>query len=94
MTTKDEDELLNMVYAMNHDDLLCFTNTGRVFTLPIYELPQGSRVAKGQNIVNLLQLKPGEKVSAILSMADMGKYGFLVMVTSKGTIKKTKLSLR
>src|SRR3989344_3836579 len=66
MTTKEEDELQFMLYAMNHDDLFCFTNTGRVFEIPVYELPQGSRTAEGQNIVNMLQLKQEEKITAIL----------------------------
>ncbi|MBT4393414.1 MAG: DNA gyrase subunit A, partial [Candidatus Peribacter sp.] len=66
MTTKDEDEIQTLLHVMNHDDLLFFTNTGRVFKLPAYELPQGSRIAKGQAIVNLLQLQPDEVVTAIL----------------------------
>ncbi len=91
MATKDEDELLNMLYAMNHDDLLCFTNTGRVFTIPVYELPQASRTAKGQAIVNLLQLQPDEKISAILLSKLEGKK-FLFMATKEGTVKRTELS--
>jgi DNA gyrase subunit A len=91
MTTKDEDELLQMQYAMNHDDLLCFTNTGRVFTLPVYELPQGSRTAKGQAIVNLLALQPEEKITAILLSKLEGKK-HLFMATKHGTVKRTDLS--
>jgi DNA gyrase subunit A len=91
MATKDEDELLSMLYAMNHDDLLCFTNTGRVFTIPVYELPQGSRTAKGQAIVNLLQLQPNEKISAILLSKLEGKK-FLFMATKEGTVKRTELA--
>ena len=55
MTTKDDDEIMSILHVMNHDDLLFFTNTGRVFQSPAYELPQASRVAKGQAIVNFLQ---------------------------------------
>ncbi|MBT3835478.1 DNA gyrase subunit A [Candidatus Peribacteria bacterium] len=91
MTTKDEDELMNMEYAMNHDELLCFTNTGRVFTIPVYELPQASRTAKGQNIINLLQLKPNEKISSILLQKFEGKK-FLFMATKQGTVKRCELS--
>ena len=91
MATKDEDELLNMLYAMNHDDLLCFTNTGRVFTLPVYELPQGSRTAKGQAIVNLLALQPEERISAILLSKLEGKK-HLFMATKNGTVKRTELT--
>jgi DNA gyrase subunit A len=91
MTTKDEDALLSMEYAMNHDDLLCFTNTGRVFTIPVYELPQGSRTAKGQNIVNMLQLKPGEKISAFIIKKFEGMT-HLFMATKNGTVKRCELS--
>jgi DNA gyrase subunit A len=90
MTTKEEDEVLSLLHVMNHDDLLFFTNTGRVFKLPTYELPQGSRVAKGQAIVNLLQLQPEERVTAILRASMEGKK-FLFMVTRGGTVKRTEL---
>ncbi|MDD3896640.1 MAG: DNA gyrase subunit A [Candidatus Peribacteraceae bacterium] len=88
MTTKDDDEILSMLHVMNHDDLLFFTNTGRVFQLPVYELPQGSRIAKGQAIVNLLQLKPEEQITAILK-ADLSDKKFLFLVTKHGTVKRT-----
>ncbi len=91
MTTKEEDELQFMLYAMNHDDLFCFTNTGRVFEIPVYELPQGSRTAKGQNIVNMLQLKPEERVTAILLKKFEGKK-FLFLATKAGTVKRCDLS--
>ncbi|HRH93343.1 MAG TPA: DNA gyrase subunit A [Candidatus Peribacteria bacterium] len=91
MTTKDEDEILGMINAHNHDDLLYFTNTGRVFKLPVYELPQASRVAKGQAIVNLLQLQPGEKVAAMLKSKLEGKT-HLFMTTLQGTVKRTELT--
>ncbi|MEI8230419.1 MAG: DNA gyrase subunit A [Candidatus Peregrinibacteria bacterium] len=91
MTTKDEDEILSILHVMNHDDLLYFTNTGRVFKLPTYELPQGSRVAKGQAIVNMLQLQPEERITAILRSNMEGKK-FLFMVTREGTVKRTELT--
>jgi len=90
MTTKEEDEILCVLYANNHDDLLYFTNNGRVFKLPVYELPQASRVAKGQAIVNMLQLQPGEKVAAIMKSKLEGKT-HLFMTTVKGTVKRTEL---
>lgn len=90
MTTKDDDEIMSMLHVMNHDDLLFFTNTGRVFSLPAYELPQGSRIAKGQAIVNLLQLQPEEHVTAVIkSKLEDKKY--LFFVTRKGTVKRTEL---
>lgn len=91
MTTKEEDEILSLLFAHNHDDLLYFTNTGRVFQLPVYELPQGSRIAKGQAIVNLLQLQPGEKVTAVLKANLEGKK-HLFMTTIQGTVKRTDLT--
>lgn len=90
MTTKEEDEILCVLHANNHDDLLFFTNNGRVFKLPVYELPQASRVAKGQAIVNMLQLQPNEKVAAIMKAKLDGKT-HLFMTTVKGTVKRTEL---
>lgn len=91
METREDDEVLSMLYVMNHDDLLFFTNTGRVFRLPAYELPQGSRIARGQAIVNLLQLQPEELVTAILKASLEGKT-HLFMVTKAGTVKRTALT--
>ena len=91
MTTKEEDAIQTMLYTMNHDDLLCFTNTGRVFQIPVYELPQGSRVAKGQNIINLLQLKPEEKVTAIL-LKKFDEMKFLFLATKHGKVKRCNIS--
>jgi len=90
MTTKDEDEIQTLLHVMNHDDLLFFTNTGRVFKLPAYELPQASRIAKGQAIVNLLQLQPDEVITAILK-SELEDKTHLFMVTEKGTVKRTEL---
>ncbi len=91
LTTKDEDEVMSLLYAMNHDDLLFFTNTGRVFKAPVYEVPQASRVAKGQAIVNLLQLQPGERIAAILK-SNLEDKTHLFMATKNGTIKRTELT--
>lgn len=91
MTTKEEDEIQTLLHVMNHDDLLFFTNTGRVFKLPAYELPQGSRIAKGQAIVNLLQLQPDEVITAIIK-SDLEDKTHLFMVTEQGTVKRTELS--
>lgn len=91
LTTKEEDVVDKMISTNTHDNILFFTSRGRVFQLRAYDIPQTSRTAKGQALVNFLQLAPNEKVSSILSMADMSKYKFLVMVTTKGVIKKTSL---
>jgi len=92
LTTKEEDVVERVITTNTHDNLLFFTNRGRVFQLRAYDIPQAaSRTSKGQALVNFLQLAPNEKVSAVLSMQDVNKYKFLVMVTNKGTIKKTAL---
>jgi DNA gyrase subunit A len=88
---RDDDEVLSLLHVMNHDDLLFFTNTGRVFKMPAYELPQAGRVARGQAIVNLLQLKPEERITAIMK-ADLTGKTHLFMVTNQGTVKRTETS--
>ncbi|MBU0661325.1 DNA gyrase subunit A [Patescibacteria group bacterium] len=92
LTTKEADVVEQLISTNTHDNLLFFTTRGRVFQLHAYDIPQTSRTSKGQALVNFLQLAPNESVSAILSMADMSKFEYLVMVTNQGTIKKTKLS--
>lgn len=88
---KEEDEVLSLLHVMNHDELLFFTNNGRVFQLPAYELPQAGRVARGQAIVNVLQLKPDERITAILK-ADLSQVKYLFMVTDQGTVKRTEVA--
>ncbi|MBT5016430.1 DNA gyrase subunit A, partial [Candidatus Peregrinibacteria bacterium] len=92
MNTKEEDEIRIMRYVKNHDDLYYFTNKGRVFKLPAYEIPQTSRTAKGQAIVNLLQLEKEERVTAILKISEQEEGKYLFMGTSKGTVKKTPIA--
>ncbi len=91
LTTKEEDVVEQLLTTNTHDNMLFFTNRGRVFQLRAYDVPQAARTSKGQALVNFLQLAPNEKVSAILSMDDISKYKFLTMVTTKGTIKKSNL---
>lgn len=91
LTTKEEDVVEHLISTNTHDNMLFFTTRGRVFQLRAYDIPQASRTAKGQALVNFLQLAPNEKVSSILSMDDMSKYEYLVMVTNKGTIKKSAI---
>lgn len=95
MTTKDTDEILHMTVANTHDFILFFTNTGKVYSLRAFELPEGSRQAKGQAIINLLNIEQGENIQALLTVAkdtlSAGKH-FVTMATSRGMIKKTALS--
>ena len=92
LTTKEEDVVDLMITTNTHDNILFFTSRGRVFQLRAYDIPEAKRTGKGQALVNFLQLAPNEKVSSILSMSDINKYKFLVMVTSKGNTKKTALT--
>jgi len=91
VTTKEEDTVESLFATTTHKDLLFFTTRGRVFQLKAYEIPVASRTSKGQAVVNFLQLAPGEKVSSVLSLADLNNYKFLVMSTRNGTIKKVAL---
>ncbi|MFA6526249.1 MAG: DNA gyrase subunit A, partial [Candidatus Buchananbacteria bacterium] len=91
LTTKEEDVVEHCFLTSTHADIMFFTNRGRVFQLKGYDLPQASRTAKGQALVNFLQLAQNEKVSAILPSTDIENDKFLVMVTNKGTIKKTPI---
>lgn len=91
VTTKEEDVVEHLFSTTTHADLLFFTTKGRVFQLKAFDVPQGSRTSKGQAIVNFLQLAPDEKVSAVLSLTDLGDYKFLVMVTKNGVIKKVDI---
>lgn len=91
ITTKDEDLVQQLVFVNTHDDLLFFTNKGRVFKLKCYEVPPASLNARGVAAVNLLQLQPEETISAIFKMQDNPDEatGYLVMCTKAGTVKKT-----
>ena len=88
MTTKEEDVIAQIVTASSHDFLLFFTNQGRIFRLKAYEVPQASLTAKGTAAVNLLNMHPDEKVTAIIKQGE-NPDGYLFMATKKGTIKKT-----
>ncbi|MDO8505336.1 MAG: DNA gyrase subunit A [bacterium] len=91
LTTKEEDVVEHLFTTTTHADLLFFTNRGRVFKLKAYEVPASTRTAKGQAVVNFLELSPGEKVSSVLSLKELGDSKYLVMVTNKGTIKKVEI---
>lgn len=91
VSTKEEDVVEHLFTTTTHADLLFFTSRGRVFKLKAYEVPQSTRTAKGQAVVNFLELAPGEKVSSVLSLKELGDYKYLTMVTSKGLIKKVDL---
>ncbi len=91
MTTKEEDVIAQILTANSHDFLLFFTNQGRLFRMKAYEVPQASLAAKGTAAVNMLNMHPEEKITAIIKQGDAGADGFLFMTTKKGTIKKTPI---
>lgn len=90
MTTKEEDEILHMVSASTHDTLLFFTNKGKVYGTKVWDIQEGSRQAKGQAIVNILNVEQGEEVKSILPMSDTGKN--LIISTANGVVKKTDVT--
>jgi DNA gyrase subunit A len=92
LTTKEEDMVEQLFSTMTHADLLFFTTRGRVFQLKAYDVPVASRTAKGQAVVNFLQLGPEEKVSSVLSLAELADEKFMVMLTRQGTIKKVEIN--
>lgn len=92
MTTKEEDEIDHLVTASTHDQLLFFTNKGRVFGTKVWEIPESSRQAKGQALVNFLNLESGEEIKSILPMDKTTKAKHLILATNSGVIKKTLLS--
>lgn len=92
-TTKEEDFVEYLIIASMHSYILFFTTTGKVYWVKVHELPQASRAAKGKPIVNLLNLEPGERVSAFLSVREFVDGRFVVFVTKKGAVKKTDLML-
>jgi len=91
---RDEDFIERLFVASTHDDLLCFTDTGRVFKIKVYEIPEMSRTSMGRSLVNLIELRPGERAVAYLPIADFEKEeDFLVFATAQGRIKRTSLKL-
>ncbi len=92
MTIKEEDCIHKMITASTHDDILFFSNLGKVYRLRAYAIHEASRTAKGMAIVNLLQLDANEKIVEILAVPEAEEKRSLILVTKQGLIKKTKLS--
>ena len=92
LTTKEEDMVERFFSTTTHSDILFFTTRGRVFQLKAYDIPVASRTAKGQALVNFLQITSEEKVSAVLPLAELKSCKYLVMVTSHGLIKKVDIN--
>ena len=92
MSTRDEDYAEQLLVMSTHEDLMFFTNRGRVYQIKCYEIPEAGRTARGTAIVNLLQLEGGEKVTAMIRIPAGAQESYLIMATRLGLIKKTALS--
>ncbi len=90
---KDEDFIDKLFVANTHDTLLCFSSRGKMYWLKVYQVPQASRGSRGKPIVNLLPLEEGERINAVLPTKEFDASNFVFMATSRGTVKKTPLSL-
>lgn len=88
--TKDEDFVENMFMSSTHDDVMFFTNFGKVYCIKAYEIPEAQRTARGRAVINLIQISDGEKVNAVIPFKE-GTTGYVAMATRKGLIKKTDL---
>ena len=91
MQTIEEDNIEDLFMTDTHQFMLFFTNKGRVYRLKAYEIPEASRTARGTAIINILQLQPGEKVTAGITLEDYAEEQYLFMATKKGIVKKTSL---
>ncbi len=91
MATREDDAVRHLLVAHNHDSLLFFTDRGRVYQLKVYELPDTSRTAKGEHLINLIAIEQRERVTAIVSVPKGVSRDFMIVATKKGEIKKTAM---
>ena len=91
LTTRENDFVENLFITSTHDNILFFTNKGKVYLLKAYEIPEGKRQSKGTNIVNLLNLSRGESISAVIPIEKYDPESYLVFITKNGLIKKTAM---
>ncbi len=91
IATKETDAVSHIFYTQTHDNLLFFTDKGRVFQIKVWEIPETQRAAKGQAVINLINIETGEKITAILTSNIKGNGKFMFMCTKFGTVKKTPL---
>jgi DNA gyrase subunit A len=92
MVTKEDDFVEHVFVASTHDFILFFTSTGRVYCQRAYEIPEAGRATRGKAIANLINIKPEEKVAAMIRVRDFAENKFLVMATARGIVKKTNLA--
>jgi len=93
LTTREDDFLKHFFVSSSHSFVLFFTNHGLVYALKVYEIPESSRQAKGMSVANLLSLSPNEEITAVIPVSEFSQDNYLIMLTKKGVIKKTNLSL-
>src|SRR5579875_317553 len=91
MATRDDDTVRHLVVAHTHDSLLFFTDRGRVFQLRVHELPEVSRTAKGEHIINLISIEQSERVTAVVYVPKGVNRDFMIVATRKGEVKKTAM---
>ena len=91
-SVKDEDVVEHLLIASSHDTLLCFTSTGKVYWLRVFNIPLASRTSRGKPIVNILPLEEGEHITSLLPVKEYAEGHFVFMATAMGTVKKTSLS--
>ena len=92
MTTKDEDGILHIRYTMTHDNILFFTNKGKVYQLKAYEIDESSRTSKGTAVVNLINIEAGERVESFIQYTKGDQFKYVFLTTRNGTVKKTSYS--
>jgi DNA gyrase subunit A len=91
-SVKDEDVVEHLLIASSHDTLLCFTSTGKVYWLRVFNIPLASRISRGKPIVNILPLEEGEHITSLLPVREYAEGHFVFMATAMGTVKRTSLS--
>jgi len=91
-TVKDEDYVEHLLVTSSHATLLCFTSTGKVYWLKVYQIPLASRTSRGKPIVNLLPLDEGENITSLLPIREYSENHYIFMATANGTVKKTALT--
>ena len=92
METIDEDYIVELMMTITHNYIMFFTNTGRVYHMKAYEIPEASRTSRGTAIINLLMLQPGERITACFPVDEIDNNKYLFMATKKGIVKKTLMS--
>jgi DNA gyrase subunit A len=92
MGTKEDDWVEHLFIASTHDYVLFFTHNGQVYWLKVYDIPQGGRAARGRPVVNLIQIKPDERIAAFVAVREFSESRYMMFATAQGVVKKTALA--